>query len=219
MMRRKSSKYKKFGLVVEASFLFIALPAAMYVHTTQLGLAITLWMATLYAIVNLSRYKDFSWEKAWQGKTWPLKARQFALLRFIIATPLIVALTFYLAPDRLFVFPTQHTILWLIVMVLYPLLSTMPQEILFRTFFFHRYQKLFSGAPALIVINALGFGFVHIVFHNWVAPVLSILGGLSFAYSYNQHKSLKWVVIEHAAYGCMIFTIGLGFYFVNGYRG
>jgi hypothetical protein len=39
---------------------------------------------------------------------------------------------------------------------------------------------------------------------------------MMFAYSYRQHRSLKWSVIEHAVYGCFVFTAGIGFYFLIG---
>jgi membrane protease YdiL (CAAX protease family) len=104
-------------------------------------------------------------------------------------------------------------------MVLYPILSVLPQEFLFRSFFFRRYQPLFSTPWAIIIASAACFAYVHIVFHNWVAPSFCLIGGLIFAHSYSHHRSLKWVLVEHAAYGCMVFTIGLRFYFLfAGYR-
>jgi len=39
------------------------------------------------------------------------------------------------------------------------------------------------------------------------------VGGGLFTQNYVRYRSLKWVVIEHAAYGCAVFTVGLGQYF------
>jgi len=100
-------------------------------------------------------------------------------------------------------------------MFVYPLLSVVPQEFVYRTFFFERYKPLFSNSAAMILASTFCFGFVHIMFHNWIAPVFSGIGGLLFSISYARHKSLKLVSIEHAAYGCYVFTIGLGWYFYN----
>ena len=66
------------------------------------------------------------------------------------------------------------------------------------------------------MVNAFSFGFIHLVFHNLVSPFLCLLAGGLFAHSYQQHRALKWAVLEHAAYGCMVFTVGLGSYFLVG---
>lgn len=101
-------------------------------------------------------------------------------------------------------------------MVLYPLLSVLPQEFLFRAFFFHRYQPLFGEGAGIVLASALAFGFVHIIFGNWLAVVLSFFGGLLFATTYRLNRSMPLVWLEHALFGNLIFTIGLGRYFSSG---
>ena len=66
------------------------------------------------------------------------------------------------------------------------------------------------------MVNGLLFGFAHIILNNWIAPTIVALGGIILAYSYQQHRSLKWAVVEHALYGCWIFTVGIGWYFFTG---
>ncbi|MDE2029057.1 MAG: hypothetical protein KGI97_00670 [Alphaproteobacteria bacterium] len=61
------------------------------------------------------------------------------------------------------------------------------------------------------------FGFVHIVFHNPVSPLLALICGFFLAGSYMRHASLKKAAIEHALYGDMVFTAGLGVYFLVGH--
>lgn len=202
--------------VFEFIVLFLAVPLILYFHATRWNVHVGLWLVTLYALVLWRRTDDFTWHKLWHGNRWPVEQRKIALLRFCGATALVILLTRFIAPERMFGFPLQRPWFWLLVMVLYPILSVIPQEFLFRSFFFQRYRVLFSTPLALITSSALCFGFVHIVFHNFVSPTLCVLGGTIFAYSYHQHHSLKWAVIEHAAYGCMVFTIGIGFYFLVG---
>jgi hypothetical protein len=113
----------------------------------------------------------------------------------------------------LFRFPLERPGFWALVMLLYPPLSVVPQEFMCRSFFFERYKTLLPRPAVMIAVNALMFGFVHIVFHNWFGPLLSGIGGIIFATSYTEHRSLKWVSIEHAAYGCLVFTLGLGWNF------
>jgi membrane protease YdiL (CAAX protease family) len=106
--------------------------------------------------------------------------------------------------------------MWILVMVFYPLFSVYPQEIIFRAFFFHRYEKLFGNNSWLIISSGLSFGFVHLFFGNWIAVVLSCAGGIFFANTYSKTRSLLIVSMEHSIWGDFIFTIGLGIFFYSG---
>ncbi|MGB5965883.1 MAG: CPBP family intramembrane glutamic endopeptidase [Sulfurimonadaceae bacterium] len=107
--------------------------------------------------------------------------------------------------------------LWLEVFLLYPLLSAYTQEILFRSFFFHRYEKLFKGRLfSLIMVNALLFAYMHVVFGNWIAVIFTFIGGILFAQTYLKTRSTMLTAIEHALYGNTLFTLGLGYYFYHG---
>jgi membrane protease YdiL (CAAX protease family) len=122
------------------------------------------------------------------------------------------------APDLLFSFVRRSPVFWGVVMVGYPLLSVYPQELIFRAYFFHRYQALFGAGWAMIVASALAFGFVHIDLGNWLSVILSMAGGFLFALTYRQTGSLLLASIEHAFFGNFIFTIGLGQFFYHGTR-
>ena len=203
-------------LAIEFAILFFGLPCFFYFHATRWNVHLTLWLASIYALVMLHWDDGFSWHTLWHGTGWAARDRKIAALRFAITIPLIIGLTLYLAPDRLFSFPLHRPFFWLVVMILYPLLSVVPQELVFRSLFFRRYRDLFPNGAALIASNAFCFGLMHAVFHNWVSPLLSLAGGLFFALSYSHHRALKWAALEHAAYGCMVFTVGIGFYFLVG---
>ncbi|XVV01145.1 lysostaphin resistance A-like protein [Actinosynnema sp. CA-248983] len=120
-----------------------------------------------------------------------------------------------LTPGALLVLPREQPLLWAAIVVLYPLFSVYPQELLFRAFLFHRYQPVF-GATGTVAASALAFGFVHIAFGNWIAVVLSAAGGWIFAARYRETRSLLVASVEHALYGLLMFTVGLGQYFYHG---
>ena len=122
------------------------------------------------------------------------------------------------APELLFSFIKHRPVFWAAVMVLYPLLSVYPQEILYRAFFFHRYQALFGMGWMMLLASALAFGFVHIIFSNWIAVALCVIGGFLFSFTYHQSGSLLLACLEHAIFGNFIFTIGLGQFFYHGSR-
>ena len=203
-------------LWIEFLIFFIGVPAALAVHPTRIGGHTCLWLFSLYALWVLRNTRRFSWHDLWHGKGWSHAQKKQALMRFITATAAVVIFAGMIVPQRLFSFPLQRPRFWLLVMLLYPILSALPQELAFRSFFFRRYGKFFGSGASMIMVNALLFGFIHGMFHNWVSPFLSVIAGALFAYSYTQHRSLKWATVEHAAYGCMVFTVGIGFYFLVG---
>ncbi len=207
---------KRALLGLEFFLIFLLLPCVLYFKATRLNVHIALWCTSLYALVQLTHSPSFSWRSLWHGSGWSPRRQKIALLRLGVGSFGILLLTLVLVPDHLFSFPLQRPIFWAAVMVLYPLLSVIPQEFVLRSFFFRRYLLLFPQPWMIVAASAFCFGFVHIVLRNPVAPVLTILAGFVFAQSYSQHRSLKWVAIEHAAYGCVLFTIGLGTYFLVG---
>jgi len=119
-------------------------------------------------------------------------------------------------PALLFELPRGSPWRWLLVLVLYPTLSVVPQELVFRTFFFHRYGRLFGGPWAAMAASAVAFSWAHVVLLNGVAVALTLLGGWLFARTYLRTRSLVATALEHAAYGCLLFTVGLGRWFVTG---
>ncbi|MCW5775248.1 MAG: CPBP family intramembrane metalloprotease [Phycisphaeraceae bacterium] len=121
--------------------------------------------------------------------------------------------------ESLFSLPRRRPELWATIMVLYPLVSVYPQEVIFRVFFFHRYGTLFARPGVMVMASAAAFGLVHVVFHNWIAVAMTLVGGALFAATYARTRSAFAASFEHALYGCLVFTIGLGSYFYSGRSG
>ena len=99
---------------------------------------------------------------------------------------------------------------WLMLLLLYPILSVMPQELIFRTYFFHRYKRIMPSKTVRIIVSASVFALAHIVYANVLAVLLAFLGGLLFSYTYAQSRSTFACVIEHSLWGLWMFTLGLG---------
>lgn len=188
---------------------------ALFVFPPKLLLPI-LWALTLATYLGVRRIdpkgKTGRWDQS--AVTWvnlcPI------LLRFVACSGLLYAVTAYYKPDMIFSFMQRNPLFWALVMVLYPILSVIPQEIIYRRFVFARYGAILSTPRAMIFVSALGFGFAHIFLQNWIAPVLSAIGGCMFAATYQRTRSLALTSLEHALYGDMIFTLGLGVYFYHG---
>lgn len=112
--------------------------------------------------------------------------------------------------------PRERPDILVILWIVYPWLSAYPQEITHRVFFWHRYQVLFPKRAVLIVVNAMVFAWMHALFWNWVALVMTFIGGLLFAYTYDRTRSALAAGIEHGLYGAWCFTIGLGWFVFAG---
>lgn len=171
-----------------------------------------LWIAALYAYLFLRSSGVKVWVIGFDCEALYLVLKRF----FLISTAITIYILLYESALFLMLLKTKPWF-WLEVVLLYPLLSAFTQEILFRSFFFHRYEKLFKGRLfSLIMVNALLFAYMHLVFGNWIAVVFTFFGGILFAQTYLKTRSTLLTAIEHALYGNTLFTLGLGYYFYHG---
>jgi len=127
----------------------------------------------------------------------------------------LLAYVLWVHPERLFEMPRQKPLAWAALIALYPPLSVLPQEILFRAFFFHRYERIWSGTGPVVLASALAFGLSHVFYGSWLAFGLATAGGVLFAWTYARTGSLALVVLEHSLYGTVLYTIGLGGFFLS----
>ncbi|WMI67558.1 CPBP family intramembrane glutamic endopeptidase [Mangrovimonas sp. YM274] len=88
--------------------------------------------------------------------------------------------------------------------------SVYPQELIYRTLYFNRYQNLMKSKWISIILNALVFSMAHLMFKNTLVLIMTFLGGLLFALTFLKTKSTTLVSIEHAIYGSWLFTVGMG---------
>jgi len=202
-------------LLLEFLLIFAALPLAYRFSPVRIPALPLLWIVAGYALVQLLRDPHFDRTRLWN--TAPLSEHlRPILLIFVVVAALLWLGVHRFAPHLEWSFVRSNPVFWAIVMVAYPVLSVYPQGILYRAFFFERYATLFPGKWAMIVASAAAFAFLHIIFRNWIAVVLTFAGGLLFAARYAETDSLFTSSFEHALYGCWLFTIGLGQYFYHG---
>lgn len=212
---RPSSVARRSYLAAEFGLLFVGMPTLYALDAIPLPMIPVLVLVALGCTFTMWRDPTFDRSAFWNRAAIRPYLRQILLTFF--ASALIIGLGVALfEPSRLFELVNRNPVLWLAIMVFYPLLSVYPQEIIYRTFLFHRYQSLFRNPWTMIAVSALAFGYVHIVFENTLSVVMTVIGGVLFAWTYARSASTLLVSIEHALYGCFIFTIGLGWYFYGG---
>lgn len=187
-------------LPLECALLFIGIPLALRREWIRVPWIFPLMIVAALATLWLRR-RGYDFRKGADGREW-----RRVTLRFIVATLLLVALAAALRPHDLFLFPVTHTRAWLLLLAIYPFVSALPQEIIYRAFFIDRYERLFGRlTPAA---SAVVFSFLHILYGNRAAVAITLAGGLFFADTYTRTRSLRLVWLEHAAYGAVVFTVG-----------
>lgn len=205
---------KRFLLFLEFFGLFIVPPSLMYVWG-PLPVLPLLWVFGFGCARVLIKDPRFDRADLWRASALAIGGRAL-LLRFVGCAAALFILVYSFAPRLLFSLPRQRPFLWLLIVLLYPLLSVYPQELIYRTYFFHRYRTLFYDKRSLAVLNVLLFGYAHVIFHNWIAVAFTVAGGTLFVVTYNRSRSTLLVSVEHSLFGCLLFSIGLGQFFYSG---
>ena len=140
-----------------------------------------------------------------------------AALRGLIVAGLILVYMLLWDQAHLFDFPSRRPGLWLVVVFLYPVLSALPQEIIYRIYVFEAFVPLRRRPWPAFLISGLAFGWVHVIYAGWFAVAASAPIGLILAWVYRKHRDesgiLTALVLEHSLYGLAVFTLGLGRYF------
>lgn len=163
----------------------------------------------LFAAGYLLLDKEFS--RSAFGNLFTLRDHGKRIFTTFCALALITLVTIALIkPEYLFDYPRHKTAIWLAIIVFYPLLAVYPQELFYRAFLFRRYRALFPGKQTMLFVSALTFGFAHIIYGNIPAVLLTLVGGYLFAFTYQRSRSILVASLEHALYGCLLYTIGLG---------
>jgi uncharacterized protein len=205
----------KIVLAMEFLLLFVALPLGFRALPFRMSPIPVLWGAGLYCYFVLRASPGFNRSQLWNSSALP-GALGSILLGFAISAILVGVGVYFWRPQALFEFARTRPLLWMLVMVLYPVFSVYPQGIIYRAFMFERYRSLFPSVVVMVLVSAAAFAFSHIIFRSPWSVVFTLIGGLLFAWRYSSTHSLLASSLEHALYGCYMFTVGLGSLFYHG---
>ena len=159
----------------------------------------------IYTLLKVERdafkiSKNINWTSFWKT----------TIIKLVIIAFITTAFLYVTNKTLLFSVVLNKPLLWLLILFFYSLFSVYPQEVIYRTFYFKRYSALFKNEKLFIFINAIVFSLAHLFFKSSLVIVLTFLGGLLFAFTYQMTKSTLLVSIEHSIYGCWLFTVGMG---------
>ncbi len=202
----------KVALVAEFLLLFVVLPVAYRPLAPKLSPLPALWLAALWCWLMVRRAPGV---RLWYSA--PLRGALPGILLGFPVMAIVTALAVWLwRPQLLFGFVRRSPVFWAVVMLAYPVLSVWPQAIVYRAFVFERYRALFPSPVLMVLASAAAFGFSHIIFRSGWSVALTFAAGVLFAWRYQATGSLLASSLEHALYGCWMFTVGLGALFYHG---
>lgn len=204
-------------LWLEFSALFICVPLLLWAFNQSLNTILLPLMVCIAGSCGYVLWRDHHFKRNRLG--WRKTNRQHIVqlmikLSGVICVGLLWALI--IAPEQSFYLFENGINQWLLLLILYPLLSALPQELVFRTFLMHRYKHIVKRKQHRIWLSSLAFGFAHIFYGNWIAVVLSVFAGYIFCMTYVKTKSTLLVALEHSLWGLVIFTFGIGAHFDTG---
>ena len=198
-------------LISEAIIIFAGIPLLFFWDLVPIPKIAALLLVAGYCGYQL--WKDPSFSKGLLTGSRNKEISKQLFLRVPVVGTSVAGLIWLFQPEQFLAFPSERPVIWMVVMLLYPILSALPQEFIYRTYFFHRYKPLVSLKYGSVIFSTLAFSFLHIVYDNWWAVGLSFVGGLLFGITYRRTQSLFWVTVEHILYGWIIFTLGFGNFF------
>lgn len=200
--------YKKIK-ILELFLLFIAVPGLLatslpvYVKITTVIISLIYVVFISYTKMRNKRFK-IGYKRA--SVTYVIRVSIISFLLLVFGVVLIK----YIDSELLFVVVRKKPFMWLVILFVYAFLSVIPQELIYRRFFYRRYRLLFRNKKLFAVINVICFSWCHVFLNNLWVMIITALGGILFVYTYEKERNLRWVIFEHSLYGNIVFTLGLG---------
>lgn len=194
---------------------FVAAPLLLALALPPSAMFPALFALTAVGLVLLHVTPDFHWSDLTNGIGrigWGIVLA--VSLATLVVGYVIVQIT---APEAFLFLPRNSPQMMLMIALGYPLLSALPQEIVFRPLFFRRYGAILPPSiGAQIALNAALFSFAHLMYWSWVVTLMTLAGGVAFAWSYRVRASFPEAVITHSLAGIILFALGLGVFFYSG---
>jgi len=144
----------------EFFFIFILIPvsfAVPYALWIKLGVGLIGFIYIIYVLLKVEK-EPF---KVAPHLDWKLFWKQ-TLVKLLIIISLTTLFVWITNKEAFFNVLLNKPKLWLVILFIYSIFSVYPQELIYRTFFFKRYELLFKNKHQLIFLNAIVFSLGHI---------------------------------------------------------
>lgn len=192
---------------LEFFFIFLIIPSTIFFLDSSIIIFLSLYLVSILSLIILYFDKTFLFTSLKKKIDW-----KFVIIFSVVFFFLGFFYVLLVDKNLLFIFPKTNFKLWLIVIFIYPFLSVIPQELVYRVFFFQRYFPNIYRFYFPAFLNLVVFAYGHLVFSNMHAIIITAIVSPIFTYAYLK-KSFLTCVILHSLGGQIIFTLGLGKYF------
>lgn len=210
-----SEIWRRRQLGLEFALLFVAAPVVMAVALPPTAIFAGLFAMTSVGLVLLIFTPEFHWSELLAGAR--QISRGFVTLFAALTAAASFAVVWMTHPDALFGILRSNPGLMVMIAILYPLVSALPQELVYRPLFFRRYATILPrGLWPNILLNAVLFSFAHLMYWSWIVAAMTFFGGIGFAYAYRARRNFPEALLLHALSGVIVFAFGLGVYFYSG---
>ena len=202
----------KILLYLEFLVLFFGIPLLIYIDRDFINPVMIILHVLIFIFILLRYTTDFRLRELFRWKI----PRTSLIRNGIILVVCFCLMTGYVLvfePENLFNLPRANPWLFVALCMFYPIFSAFGQEVIYRTFLFRRYRRLFPGDWHFILVSGISFSFLHIIYYDPVSMIVTGIGGFYFARVYVKTGSVLFSAILHGLLGIMVFGIGLGQYF------
>jgi membrane protease YdiL (CAAX protease family) len=199
----------KFGLLTEFVLVYLLIPLLLFFKMIVFSKMNILFLLAIISLLLLCCDRNFD-KKVFLRFHCTKNQLLTIFWRFGLSSAGILLLILIFSPNSFSLVPLNKPLPWIASSISYLSMSVIPQELLYRAYLFHRYRLLFKGKLLPIVISTLSFSFAHIVYENYFALGLTLIGGYFFSVTYQKSRSLIITVVEHFMYGMLIFSSGVG---------
>ena len=197
---------------IEFVILFFGIPLLIYFDEDFIHPSMIILPVLVFIFLILRYTTDFTFREL---VFWGISKEQLMRNGLILLGCLVLMLFYVLLfePENLFNLPRANPWVFVAMCLFYPVFSAYGQEVIYRTFLFRRYGKLFPRNWLMVLASGITFSFLHIVYYDPVSMILTFIGGIYFARVYLQTRSVLFSAVLHGILGIMVFGIGLGQYF------
>lgn len=206
----------KVRLVIELIILFLLIPGIIAFDLLGIHLLLILTIIGVLVFLFLRFDPEFDNKQFWNWKKGKPYLKRI-LIVFTVSATVMVGLICIIDKSKVFYLALNIPWLLLIISVFYPIFSVLPQSLIYRSFFFHRYKTLFKKDWIKIILSGFFFSLGHSLYKNLMVLGLAFIAGIIYAYHYNKTKSLAVNWLEHSIYGIWLFASGLGTFFVSSF--
>ena len=159
-----------------------------------------IWILLKVEKIKVHVAKEIKWTPFWR--------RTF--IRFVGIAMITSLYLLAMHPEKLVQVVLEQPMVWLLFVLVYSLFSVYPQELIFRTFFLTRYKSILPNDNIMVLVNAACFSLAHLFFKNYLVLIMTFIGGIMFAFTFQRTRATSLVTLEHAIYGSWLFTAGYG---------